>query len=95
MIAGARNYKDSRKWPGYQGETFYARTDHTPRQLDIAGYIYISTIYISTYLSIYVSTYQPFYISTYLLSSQPPAPIWCQQRVVTAVRKPQDGSGLC
>ena len=74
MIAGARNYKDSRKWSGYQGETFYARTDHTPRQMDIAGYIYIST---------------------YLLSSQPPAPIWCQQRVVTAVRKPQDGSGLC
>ena len=51
MIAGARNYKDSRKWPGYQGETFYARTDHTPRQLDIAGYIYIST-----YLHIYIST---------------------------------------
>ena len=48
MIAGARNYKDSRKWSGYQGETFYARTDHTPRQLDIAGYIYIST-----YLHIY------------------------------------------
>ena len=47
MIAGARNYKDSRKWPGYQGETFYARTDHTPRQLGTAGYIYISTYLLS------------------------------------------------
>ena len=29
MTAAPGNYKDSRKWPGYWGQTFYTNTDHT------------------------------------------------------------------